>query len=227
MNASKVWLSLVAVASLLLLGSAKAEKDMSHLKPDLAAAHRAEIATKGRERLAYAEGEARAHHGRKGHMKQCRHEDRSEGQGRFHPDQLAQRLSVMETEIGIRSNQLDAWRDYSDALLAMMAPKSPGEKDAADRERTGAEAKPFDRARRLADNAIERGKRAEALKQAVDALSTALTPEQLEKVGQIEARLAEMRHGPGRHFGRHDRPSRGHKAPGPRGPEGPPPGARP
>jgi hypothetical protein len=41
----------------------------------------------------------------------------------------------------------------------------------------------------LADNAIARGKSAENLSKAIDALRTKLTPEQLDKVSELEAKF--------------------------------------
>jgi hypothetical protein len=139
----------------------------------------------------------------------------------FGPGRLAARLNAAETEIGIRSNQLDAWRDFTDALIATMTPPwlqhgpEAGAPGAAPSTQT---TEPFARVQRLAENAIERGHHAEDLAKAIDALKSKLTPEQLTKVADIEARLSARQGGMGPHFGP---PQHG---PGPRpdgGPGGP------
>src|SRR5512145_2449145 len=115
----------------------------------------------------------------------------------FGPGRLAMKLNAAETEIGIRASQLDAWRDFTDALIATMTP--PWLQSSPDADAKDAKSEPFARALRLADNAIARGKHAEDLAKAIEALKSKLTPEQLAKVAEIEARLGE-RHG-GQRFG--------------------------
>ena len=107
----------------------------------------------------------------------------------FGPGRLAMKLNAAETEIGIRANQLDAWRDFTDALIATMTP--PWLQSSPDSDVKDAKSEPFARVQRLASNAIARGKKAEDLAKAIEALKSKLTPEQLAKVVEIEARLGE------------------------------------
>jgi hypothetical protein len=141
------------------------------------------------------------HQGGKHHM--CDRHGQGDMRGPHGPGRLAEKLSVMETEIGVRANQLDAWRDFTDALLATMGPPM-GPPSAMTVQ--GDDAKPFSLPESLADHTIDRAKSAEDLKKAITTLRTTLTSEQLDKVKAIEARIRARfaqhgfgPHGPGPH----------------------------
>ncbi|GBD48376.1 hypothetical protein [Methylopila sp. Yamaguchi] len=97
--------------------------------------------------------------------------------GPMGPLGLAGRLSAEETAIGIRAAQLDAWRNYADALQSVLAPPPPPSKDLV--------TDPFALAEALAVHAEERGKAGTALKTAVAALRSQLTPEQLVRAARV------------------------------------------
>lgn len=117
---------------------------------------------------------------------------------------LAARLAALETRVGIRSEQLDAWRDYTSALQAVLSPPrhdrgpggtggpGPGEPEAKGPDAgPGGKPDPFAFQERLADEVTARAASAAKLKDAIAELRTKLTPEQLEILAS-----AERPHGP-------------------------------
>ncbi|MDX8513438.1 hypothetical protein [Mesorhizobium captivum] len=116
------------------------------------------------------------------------------------PEMLAARLSALETRISIRTEQLDAWRDYTSALQAVLAPPrfgrgpgTPGGPEAGGPPAPGgpdqAQRDPFAFQERLADEVTKRAASAAKLKDAIVALRSKLTPEQIEILASADRPL--------------------------------------
>lgn len=98
-------------------------------------------------------------------------------------------LSAQETTLGIRTDQLDAWRSYTTALIALLP--SGDRLGRWTEEKRRAEAQAFDLAQDMAGAAIERAEKAHVLQEAIAKLKAVLTPEQMGLAKQMQETLVE------------------------------------
>ena len=146
---------------------------------------------------------------------------------------LAGKLAAVETAIGVRSDQLDAWRDFTSKLVAFATP--PWQQDRGPGMNRAAAAKPpmkagnpqgdatppdmppandsgkgFGILDRIVDRAIQRGDEAKQLKDSMQKLKSVLTPQQMQTAWMLMRPDGGMRRGWGDrdHMGRGDHGAR-------------------
>jgi hypothetical protein len=190
--------TLAALAIAALTGVSAVAVAPAFAKPDTAA----EATTRGGDRGEMKRGphggkHAGKHEGRGHHMR---------GHGPHGPRNmqmwLANNLNTTETLIGITADQQDAWRGYTNAVLAMF--ERPARPDVKPGDKADAAKVPFAREERLIRMATDRAAKAADLSKAIEALKAKLTPEQMQKLADAELRFGPpMRgHGPDRGPGR-------------------------
>lgn len=118
---------------------------------------------------------------------------------------MAEKLAAMETAVGIRSNQLDAWRKYTSSLVDLVE-VTPPPAPAPDAKPAPDAVKPIF-GEPIADRTIDRAEKAKKFKTAAEELRKVLDADQLQKL----ERYALPHHGP------KDGPE------GPKGPDAPEP----
>ncbi len=107
--------------------------------------------------------------------------------------ELASKLSAMETLIGVRTAQLDAWRDYTDALFNFLAfparqPLSPPSVNGSFEQTPDRNSdKPTGLfGERIAAGFLDRGVKAAALKDKAASLRKVLSSDQLARLESAE-----------------------------------------
>lgn len=98
-------------------------------------------------------------------------------------------LSAQETALGIRTDQMDAWRGYTSALIGFLP---SGDRlghwlDAT----TRTDLQAFGLAQDMAGAALARAEKARVLQEAVARLKAVLTPEQMDMARQMQGKLVE------------------------------------
>lgn len=153
---------------------------------------------------------------------------------------LAGKLAAAEVYVGIKAGQEDAWRAYTSALIGFvdgMGPdahgREPGEHGQQPGPGVDGSTPPAERSRpegpqsgtlfaeRMADRAIEQGEKARTLKEAAEALRSALDDEQLARLAGAELSFAPGPGMRGPHDGPHGRPGPQDRGPHHEGPRGP------